>query len=732
MGPVESGWLHFKASSWAKLGRHKAPLVKEEGPISAASVKGVQPAQAAALSNTAKLVVAAKARLAILVGKLAAKWHQLYGKKQLGLGVDISAMDKTVRPQDDFFRYVNGTWLKNFKMPADKSRFGVFDQLIEAADIAVRGIIEEVSAEEHAPGTDQQRIADFYKSFLNTDAVEAIGLQSVDADLRKIERIKAKEELTGLFAQALSDGIDTPVGLYVDQDAKNPSAYITGIQQSGLGLPDREYYFKDDEATEKIRAKYLEYVTTLFSLSGEDEAEAKAKSVFALEKALAQHHWTQEENRDVGKTYNKRAIRDLGTMAGGFDWGGYLRAVKIRTEETEVVVAQPSYFAGFAKVLADQPLKAWKLYMKARTLDAAAPFLPKAFVEARFEYMGRTLSGQPEMEPRWKRGVGLVNGALGELVGRIYVEKYFPESSRKRMKRLVENLRAAYAERIQGLDWMGQETKEKALEKLRKFTPKIGYPDKWRDYSRLEVKADDLLGNVRRSNRVDHDRMVSKLGQPMDRGEWYMTPQTVSAYYNAAMNEIVFPAAFLQAPFFNPDADDAVNYGAIGGAIGHEMSHGFDDVGAQFDGDGMLRNWWTPQDKDAFEARAAKLVDQYDAFEPLPGVHVNGKLTLGENIGDLGGLTVAFRAYQLSLRGKKAPVIEGFTGEQRFFLGWAQVWRSAIRDEMLRLRIGTDPHSPAQYRVNGVVRNMPEFYEAENVREGDKLFLSEKDRVGIW
>ena len=419
-------------------------------------------------------------------------------------------------------------------------------------------------------------------------------------------------------------------------------------------------------------------------------------------------------------------------MAPGFDWTSYLRQANIRPEETEVIVNQPSYFKGFAEVFAGQPLETWKLYMKARTLDAASPYLPDAFVKANSEYKDRTLNGQPEIMPRWKRGVALVDGAVGELIGKIYVKENYPKSSKEKMESMIENLRAAFAERIRGLDWMGEETKKKALDKLSKFTPKIGYPDKWRDYSKLDVHADDLLGNVRRSNRHDYDYMIAKLGSPIDRGEWGMTPQTVNAYYNPLMNEIVFPAAILQGVFFNPEADDAVNYGAIGAVIGHEMGHGFDDKGSKFTGDGMLENWWTSEDRSEFEVRTNKLVRQFDAYSPLPGKHVNGENTLGENIGDLGGITVAYEAYRRSLHGKEAAVIEGFTGDQRFFLGWAQVWRQAIRDEALAYQLANDHHSPAQYRVNGVMANVPGFYKAFDVKEGDKLFLPEKDRVTIW
>ena len=709
---------------------HSADSTAEAGaaPASVPSVPGVQKEQS--------WVGRVLSRLDTAFERAAARWRKITTRKESkALGVDLSAMDTSVRPQDDFFRYVNGTWLKTFKMPDDESSFGIFNQLYDVATAAVKKIIKQARFQTliqrfSGDHPEERQIADLYKSFMNTHLLETRGVQPVAGDLAKIDAVRSKSELAAAFAQALAQGIDNPIGLFVDQDVKNNSAYITQLQQAGLGLPDREYYFEPEQ--QAIRQKYLDYLTALFTLSGEAAPRDKAQAVYALEEALAKHHWTQVEQRDVDKTYNKVAIRELWAMAGGFDWAGYLRAAGIWPEETEVIVAQPSYFAGFAQELVEQPLESWKLYMKARTLEAAAPYLSKAFVDASFEFNGRALNGQPKMSSRKKRGVSLVNRTLGEMIGRAYVEKHFPQSSLEHMQRLVENLRAAYTQRITELPWMSEETKKKALEKLKKILPKIGYPAKWDDYSQLELRPDDLLGNMRRANLFGYDRMVKRLGQPVDRGEWGMTPQTVNAYYNPAMNEIVFPAAILQAPFFDPQADDAANYGAIGAIIGHEMTHGFDDEGSHYDGDGVLRNWWTKADEEAFQARTGKLVQQFNAFEPLPGEHVNGQLTLGENIADLGGLTVAYRAYQLSLGGSPAPVIGGFTGEQRFFLSYAQAWRDASRDQALSSQIKNDPHSPAEYRVNGVVRNMPEFYKAFQVKAGDKLYQSEDDRVSIW
>ncbi|MDE2143483.1 MAG: M13 family metallopeptidase [Elusimicrobia bacterium] len=647
------------------------------------------------------------------------------------LGVDTSAMDLTVRPQNDFFDYVNGTWIKNFKIPADKAGYGVFDDLYDKSQTQIRAIIEEAAAGKSG-SADDKRIAALYQSFMHEKSVEARGAKPLAAELARIDAVKTKRGLTGLFAWAGRRDIGTPVNVSVGQDSKDPSTYIVSLDQSGLGLPDRDYYFNDDARSAHIRAKYVEYITKLLTLAGEKDAARKAADAYAVEKALAEKQWTQVEMRDAVKTYNKVEISGLAKLAPGFDWAGLLRQAKVRRQETHVLVSEPSYLTGFAGILKSQSLDAWKSYMKVRALSGAANYLSKDFVDAVFDYRGKVLNGTPEMRPRWKRGVQLVDGSLGESIGRVYVQKHFPESSKKRMLELVENLRAAYAQRIQAVTWMSDATKAKALEKLRKFTPKIGYPDKWIDYSKLRVKPDDLLGNVRRVGAFEYRRMMAKLGQPVDRGEWGMTPQDINAYYNPVMNEIVFPAGILQAPFFNPAADDAVNYGAIGGIIGHEMSHGFDDQGAEYDGDGRLENWWTEADKKAFQARTAMLVKQFNSYEPIKGQHVNGELTLGENIADLGGLTIALQAYKLSLSGKEAPVINGFTGEQRVFLGWAQAWRGVYRDEAMSQQMSTDPHSPNITRVNGVMRNMPEFYKAFGLKPGDELYLPEQDRVGIW
>lgn len=647
------------------------------------------------------------------------------------LGVDTSAMDRTVRPQDDFFRFVNGTWLRTSRMPDDKSVVGAFDALRDKTRDDVFSIIEQAAEGTPVPGSDAQKIADLYKSFMDTEQIEALGLQPIAADLAAIQGLQSKEALAELLARARAQGIQVPIDLEVDVDNKDISSNIPYIVQNGLGLPEREYYLKEDSDSAKIREKYLEYVAKLLTLTGEANAAQKAETVFNLEKALALAHWPKEEMRDPGKKYNKMTQREVAAAFEGFDWKTYFRAAQI-PETQPIVVQTPSYFTAFAKVAQERPLEDWKLYLKVRTLQTTASLLPDAFVQAEFEYKGRALSGQAQIKPRWERGTRLVNGSIGEIVGKTYVAKHFPESSKKRMVELVENLRQAYAERIQDSSWLTEQTRQEALVKLSKFTPKIGYPDKWRDYSTLTIKSGDLVGNIKRIAKLEYDRNLGKLGRPVDRTEWHMSPSEVNAYYNPDQNEIVFPAAILQPPFFNPAADDAVNYGAIGGVIGHEMGHGFDDKGSQYDGDGALRDWWTAADHASFEKRTKKLVGQYDAFEPLAGLHVNGKYTLGENIGDLAGLEVSYLAYQMSLRKSPAPVIDGFTGDQRFLLGWGQVWRGKMREQEQRTRINTDKHSPPEYRVNGVLRNMPAFYQAFGVKKGDKLYLPEKERVSIW
>jgi predicted metalloendopeptidase len=648
------------------------------------------------------------------------------------LGVDTKNFDPSVRPQDDFFRYVNGTWLKTAQMPADKARYGSFIELRDKSEAALRTIIEEAAASEgKQAGTDPQKVGDLYQSFMDTERVESLGLQPVRGDLDRIAALKDKQALPELFASLVLMGIQTPFGSYVGQDAKQSDRYITYVSQSGLGLPDRDYYFKTEPRFVETRAAYLTYIETLLRLAGEKDPAGAAKAILALETSLAEKHWDRVRNRDREATYNLKSVAELEKLTPGFSWSRYLKA--LGAEQTPgVIVRQPDYFQALDALLAKTPVDTLKQYLTFKLLDDTVPLLSSPFEQAHFAFRGKTLQGLQENRPRWKRGVEVVDRALGEVLGRLYVERHFSPESKARMQELVKNLRVAFEKGIDQLEWMGPETKAQAKAKLARFNVKIGYPEKWRDYTALTISKDDLVGNLRRATRFEVRRNVEKLGKPIDRGEWGMTPQTVNAYYSSTMNEIVFPAAILQPPFFNPEADDATNYGAIGGVIGHEISHGFDDQGSRSDGDGNLRDWWTETDKAAFQQRTGMLTEQYNAFSPLPGMNVNGKLTLGENIGDLSGLTVAFRAYKVSLGGQEAPVIEGFTGDQRFFLGWAQVWRTLHRDDALRQILLTDPHSPGEYRVNGVVRNMPEFYSAFGVKEGDGAYLPPEKRVKVW
>jgi putative endopeptidase len=563
--------------------------------------------------------------------------------------------------------------------------------------------------------------------------VETLGLSPLNAELARIAAIRDKSELPAMMAHLGQLGVRVPYDFGIHQDAKDSTKYVADITQGGLGLPDRDYYLKADDAKlADALAKYAVHVEKMLALAGDKTAAADARAIVAFETELAKVQWTKVENRDPVKTYNKVELAKMAEVAPGFNWSSYLDAAGIATRASYVVVSQPSYLKGFAALSNKTPLDTWKAYLQLHLIEAYANFLSKPFVDERFAFYGTTLSGVKEMQPRWKRAVGTVEGAMGESLGKLYVEKHFPAERKARMEVLVKNLLAAYKQSIETLDWMSPETKKEAQAKLAKFTYKIGYPNKWKDYSALVVSRDDLVGNVMRSRVVESNRELGKLGKPIDREEWGMTPQTINAYYNPEMNEIVFPASILQPPFFDANADDAVNYGAIGGAIGHEISHGFDDQGSQYDGDGNLRNWWTPQDKANFAAKTKKLVAQYGAYSPVPGYNVNGELTLGENIGDNSGVAIAYKAYKLSLKGRHAPVIDGLTGDQRFFMGFGQVWRMKMREPQQIVQVKTDPHSPGQFRANGTMMNQPAFYEAFKVKPGDKMYLAPKDRVIIW
>lgn len=651
--------------------------------------------------------------------------------RSMASGVEQSNFDQNVDPGDDFYRYVNGNWLDRTEIPADRSNYGIFTVLADEAEMNLRSIIEEAQASDAEEGSDVQKVGDLFASFMATQRINERGGEPIRDDLDNIVVQDSKRNLLAYAAQLSRRGVQLPVAFYVNVDAGQSDQYITYLDQSGLGLPDRDWYLSEDnERHATARSAYRDYMQTVMSLAGYERSDSVADSVMTIERRIAQAHWDRVRNRQQELTYNKMTLTQLQNSALQMDWALLLQNLGIT--ETTLVVRQPDYMTALALIWDEIPLEQWQDYFSFKLVDAYADYLSEDFVAASFDFHGRTLSGLEEMRPRWKRGVSLVESALGEVLGRLYVERYFQEESKQRMDELVDNLRAAFREGIEELDWMTDETKERAQEKLSKFVTKIGYPDEWKDYSALVIREDELVENIRRSQQVEHEREIDKLGEPIDRDEWFMTPQTVNAYYNPTMNEIVFPAAILQPPFFNVDADDAVNYGAIGAVIGHELSHGFDDQGRKFDGDGNLRDWWTEEDAEAFSERTSDLVDQYAEFEVLPGQFLDAEFTLGENIGDLSGLAVAHRAWRMSLEGDEAPVIDGLTGEQRFFLGWAQVWRRLYRDEDLEQRLTNDPHAHSEARTNGVVRNFDAWYEAFDVGPDDELYLPPEDRIQIW
>ncbi|GAA6151901.1 M13 family metallopeptidase [Pseudoteredinibacter isoporae] len=644
-------------------------------------------------------------------------------------GIDTSGMDKNVKAADDMFRYTNGHWVDSHQIPDDKSRWGTFNVLAENSKKQIRAIIEEVSKK--ADSASGQQIGNLYNSYMNEALADELGMKPLHAEFAAIDKIQNKSDVVKYFARAGIMSDTSPAAFWVYADKKDPNTNVVYLVQDGLGLPDRDYYFDDTEKAKKTQAKYQEYLKTLAELGGVKGDTAK---VYALEKAMAEHHWTKVENRDSEKTYNRLSNEEINGWMGdiGADaWQDFLASAGVAGQK-EYIVYQPSYLQALPKIVKETDLDTWKLYFKLHLMDSYAAEMHKALFDARFAFRSAHLYGVKEPSARWKRAVSALNNNLGELLGQEYVARHFPPEAKARMKTLVQNLINAYGVSIDNLEWMGDETKVAAKDKLSKFRTKIGYPDTWRDYSALSLKADDLVGNLQRARQFEHDYMIDQLGKPVDRERWGMSPQTVNAYFNPILNEIVFPAAILQPPFFNLEADDAVNYGAIGAVIGHEIGHGFDDQGSRYDGDGYLRNWWTDDDLAKFKERTKKLIDQYNKFEPLPGEHVNGELTIGENIGDLGGLSIAYKAYKASLDGKSSPQIDGFTGEQRVFLGWAQAWRSKAREEYLSKQLKTDPHSPALYRVNGVMPNIDAFYEAFDVKPGDGMYLPPEERVSIW
>jgi putative endopeptidase len=649
----------------------------------------------------------------------------------LSSGLDRQSFDSSIRAQDDLFRATNGGWMKATEIPADKSQYGTFIILRDLSDQHVRTIVDELATQRHAAGSVEQKVGAFYASYLNIAAIDKAGLVPMKPMLADIDAIKTPKDLAQWLGRA-QGRLETPVQLWVTADFKNPTLNQALTWQGGLGLPDRDYYLKkDDERLAKARAAYETYLATLARLAGEKQPAEQARRVMALEQRIAEAHWDKVENRDPVKIYNPMTPAELAQAAPGIDWATFLQAASLGGVE-RLSISQPSATAGIAKLVAEVPLADWKVYFKLHSLDEAAPLLPKAFRAARFAFRGTALTGATAEKPRWQQGIAELNGALGEAVGQVYVAKYFPPEHKARMQALVANLLAAYRDSIDGLTWMTAATKAQAQDKLSKYMTKIGYPDTWRDYSRLVVREGDALGNSRRSGRFEWERVAAKAGKKVDRTEWGMTPQTVNAYYNPSLNEIVFPAAILQPPFFDMAADDATNYGAIGAVIGHEISHGFDDSGSQFDGDGVLRNWWTDADRKAFEDVGAKLIAQYETYEPLPGKHLNGKLTQGENIADLSGLQIAYRAYQRSLKGQPAAVIDGYSGAQRFFLGWSQAWREKTRDERTLQLLTIDPHSPPEFRANGAAVNHDGFHEAFGTKPGDKMFKPAEERIRIW
>ncbi len=648
----------------------------------------------------------------------------------LSLGIDLSAMDPTVRPQDDFFRYVNGKWVDRTEIPAEMASWGSFLALRDKAAFDLRAIFEAAAAENAPAGSIKQKVGDFYKSFMDTERIESLGLKPLEPHIASIQQIKSHEELPKAMAELSRVGVRAVFFAGVMQDPKNSDVYAVSMGQSQLGMPDRDYYLKTEPRFAGVKQAYTEYITELFTLAKQPDPAGAAQRIIALETKLAEKQWDRARNRDRNATYNKMLVSDVAKNAPAFDWNGYLSALRGSPVE-EVIVRQPDYLVNADAIIKETPISTWKEYLTLGLLHSYADDLPESFVDAQFKYT-KALTGQQELRPRWKRAITETEQALGEAVGKLYVEKHFTPAAKERMDQLVKNLLEAFKVGIDELEWMSPETKAQAHDKLSKFTVKIGYPERWRDYTALQVDATDLVGNVMRGRQFNSDENWSRLGKPVERWRMGMTPQTVNASYNSVNNEITFPAGILQPPFFDMNADDAVNYGAIGAVIGHEISHGFDDQGRKSDGDGNLRDWWTQADAAAFEARASKLGSQFEQYEPIPGMHINPKLTMGENIGDLSGLAVAYRAYRMSLNGKEAPVIEGFTGDQRFFMGWAQVWRFKSREAALRNQLLTDSHSPGMFRAFAPLTNIDAWYDAFDVKPGDKLYRAPEDRVKIW
>ncbi|MES2325161.1 MAG: M13-type metalloendopeptidase [Pseudomonadota bacterium] len=649
-------------------------------------------------------------------------------------GIETQTFDANVRVQDDVFAHMHGKWLQTTEIPAERSSWGPSSMLAETVKTQVRSIIETAQKDKaRKAGSNAQKIGDLYDSFMDEKKLEALGHKALAGELAKVRGMKDKNGVPAMAAHLAKLGVETPHTAVVLQDLRDSTRYAAYIDQSGIGLPDRDYYLKKDDAKMvEVLAKYEKHVARMLELAGHKDAAAAAKSVLAFETEIAQVQWTKVELRDVVKQYNKLDMAKLNALTPGYNWSAWMAETGLAKKVDYVIAAQPSFLIGYTKALEKTDLASIKAYFEWQLVRSYAPYLSKPFVDADFAFYGTALSGKTENLPRWKRGVDTVEGALGEAIGKQYVALHFPAERKVRMEALVGNLLAAFGQSIDSLDWMGPATKKEAQGKLATFMPKIGYPNKWVDYSAMTIKRGDLVGNVQRAREFSYMKSLNRLGKPIDRDAWEMTPQTINAYYNPLLNEIVFPASILQAPYFDMRADDAVNYGGIGAVIGHEISHGFDDQGSEFDAKGNMREWWTPEDRARFKAKTDVLVKQYGAYAPLPGYNVNGALTLGENIGDNSGLAIAYKAYQLSLKGKPAPVIDGLTGDQRFFMGWVQVWRVKMREQEQIKRVKTDPHSPGMFRANGTLMNQPGFYSAFGIKEGDKMYLPPADRVTIW
>ena len=645
-------------------------------------------------------------------------------------GLYLENMDTTYHPGDNFQMYVNGKWLAETEIPSDKSRYGIFSILRDNSQDDVKKIIESSAATENEGSQDEQKVGGLYASYMDMEKRNALGVTPLESEFERVESIANHQELVKYFAYANKLGYDVPMGNFIYTNMKNPTRHALYTWQGGLGLPDREYYLKDDEKSVNLRKEYVMHIEKMLNLAGLTGGAKAAQTIMALETKMATKHMKKEETRDMMGIFNPFPMDSLDVLMADFPWKEYFTEAGV-ADADQVIVPQIEYTKSLNDIIFKTDLATWKTYLKWSVLNHSASHLSQAINDQNFDFYGKTMRGTTEQLPLWRRAVGLVDAHLGEVIGKVYVKQHFPPEAKERMTELVNNLLKAYEVSIKDLDWMSADTKKEALDKLSKFTLKIGYPDKWKKYP-AEIKKDDLFGNIQRSDLAEYDKQIKKLHKEVDKTEWGMNPQTVNAYYNPSLNEIVFPAAILQPPFFDLNADDAVNYGAIGGVIGHEIGHGFDDQGSTFDGDGVLRDWWTETDKEEFKKRTNALVAQYDSFKVFDDLNVNGAFTLGENIGDLGGLSIALKAYQMSLNGKEAPEMDGFTGIQRVFLGWGQAWRDKARDKALRMQVGTDPHSPAIFRVNGVVRNIPAFYQAFNVDDKNELHLPQEERVKIW